>query len=58
MNTTVAVPETKSLLSSNEVVRLENVSVSYRVPSEYIGTFKEYIIRRMQGKLNTILSWR
>ena len=34
-----------------EVIRLENVSVSYRVPSERIRTFKEYMIRRLQGKV-------
>lgn len=51
MTIATASPETKTLLSSQEVVRLEKVSVSYRVPSEYIGTFKEYLIRRMQGKI-------
>lgn len=30
---------------------LENISVSYRVPSERIGTFKEYAIRLLQGKI-------
>lgn len=35
----------------DEVVRLEDVSVSYRVPSERIGTFKEYVIRRLQGQV-------
>ena len=30
---------------------LENVSVSYRIPSERIGTFKEYVIRLLQGKV-------
>lgn len=34
------------------VVRLENVSVRYRVPGERIGTFKEYAIRRVQGRLS------
>jgi ABC-type polysaccharide/polyol phosphate transport system ATPase subunit len=34
------------------VIHLENVSVRYRVPSERIGTFKEYIIRRIQGKVS------
>lgn len=34
-----------------EVIRLEDVSVSYRVPSERIGTFKEYVIRRLQGQV-------
>ena len=35
----------------DEVVRLEEVTVSYRVPSERIGTFKEYVIRRLQGRV-------
>lgn len=34
-----------------DVVRLEDVTVSYRVPSERIGTFKEYMIRRIQGRV-------
>jgi ABC-2 type transport system ATP-binding protein len=51
MTVTVAPVQTQSQLGSLEVVRLEGVSVSYRVPSEYIGTFKEYFIRRVQGKI-------
>ncbi len=34
------------------VIRLDAVSVRYRVPEERFGTFKEYIIRRIQGKVN------
>jgi len=34
-----------------EIVKIEDVSVSYRVPSERIGTFKEYAIRRLQGRV-------
>jgi ABC-2 type transport system ATP-binding protein len=30
---------------------LDSVSVRYRVPQERFGTFKEYIIRRIQGKV-------
>jgi ABC-2 type transport system ATP-binding protein len=33
------------------VIRLENVWVTYRAPSERIGSFKEYAIRWMQGKV-------
>jgi ABC-2 type transport system ATP-binding protein len=33
------------------VVRLEKVSVHYRVPSGGIATFKEYLIRKLQGKV-------
>lgn len=32
-------------------IKLENVSVQYRMPSERIGTLKEYVIRRIQGKV-------
>jgi ABC-type polysaccharide/polyol phosphate transport system ATPase subunit len=43
-----------------EVIRLEDASVFYRVPQERIGTFKEYVIRRLQGKVrhNTFLALR
>jgi ABC-2 type transport system ATP-binding protein len=33
------------------VVRLEDVSVRYRVPKERIGTFKEYAIRTLQRRV-------
>ena len=33
------------------VIRLENVSVRYRVPQEPIRSFKEYAIRRLQGQV-------
>jgi ABC-type polysaccharide/polyol phosphate transport system ATPase subunit len=36
---------------SENIIELENVSVKYRVPQEQIGTFKEYAIRLMQGKV-------
>jgi ABC-2 type transport system ATP-binding protein len=34
-----------------EVIRLENVHVRYRIPSERIMTFKEYVIRVLQGRV-------
>jgi ABC-2 type transport system ATP-binding protein/lipopolysaccharide transport system ATP-binding protein len=40
-----------------ETIRLENVSVRYRVPRERIGTFKEYLIRWMQGKVKHNTFW-
>jgi ABC-type polysaccharide/polyol phosphate transport system ATPase subunit len=46
-----------SLNSPEDVIRLENVSVRYRVPSERIGTFKEYMIRRIQGKIQHHVFW-
>jgi ABC-2 type transport system ATP-binding protein/lipopolysaccharide transport system ATP-binding protein len=33
------------------IIRLENVSVEYRIPSERIGTLKEYVIRWVQRKV-------
>ena len=33
------------------VIRLENVSVRYRLPEERIGTFKEYMIRVLQKRV-------
>lgn len=38
-------------ISPRDIIRLEKASVRYRVPQERIGTFKEYIIRRLQGKV-------
>ena len=35
----------------DQVIRLENVSVKYRVPQERYGTLKEYAIRWTQGKV-------
>jgi ABC-2 type transport system ATP-binding protein len=35
----------------NTAFFLENVSVSYHLPEEKIGTFKEYMIRLLQGKI-------
>jgi lipopolysaccharide transport system ATP-binding protein len=41
----------------DEVIRLENVSVRYRTPQERIGTFKEYAIRWLQGRLRMSDFW-
>jgi len=43
--------------AENEIIRLENVSVRYRLPSERIGTFKEYIIRLIQRKIRFNSFW-
>ena len=40
-----------------EIIRLEKVSVKYRLPSERIGTFKEYIIRFLQRKIRFHSFW-
>jgi len=40
-----------------EAVNLEAVSVRYRVPSERIGTFKEYMIRFLKRKIQMRTFW-
>lgn len=42
---------------SQPIIQLENVSVSYRLPSERIGTFKEYAIRKLQRKIKISKFW-
>jgi ABC-type polysaccharide/polyol phosphate transport system ATPase subunit len=37
--------------SKEEVIRLERVGVRYRIASERVATFKEYMIRRFQGQI-------
>ncbi len=39
------------------VVLLDQVSVRYRVPRERIGTFKEFAIRRLRGRLDYYEFW-
>jgi ABC-type polysaccharide/polyol phosphate transport system ATPase subunit len=39
------------LTTDQSIIELNNVSVRYRVPQEQIGTFKEYFIRLMEGKV-------
>jgi ABC-type polysaccharide/polyol phosphate transport system ATPase subunit len=42
---------------SIETVRLEKVGVCYRVSSERVSSFKEYVIRRAQGKITYREFW-
>jgi ABC-2 type transport system ATP-binding protein len=42
---------------SNAVITLADVSVRYRMPRERIGTFKEYLIRRIQRKVEYHTFW-
>lgn len=44
-------------LMNDEVIRLENVSVQYRVPHEQIGTFREYFIRLLQRRISYRTFW-
>lgn len=39
------------------MIQLDNVSVCYRLPKERIHSFKEYAIRRLQGKVNFHKFW-
>ena len=45
------------LAAPQPIIQLENVSVSYRLPSERIGTFKEYAIRKLQRKIKISKFW-
>ena len=42
---------------SDTVIFLKDVSVRYRVPSDSIKTFKEYLIRMVQGKIKHKSFW-
>jgi len=46
-----------SLLSGQEAICLEKVSVRYTAPNERVGTLKEYIIRRLQGEIHHESFW-
>lgn len=41
----------------DEIIRLEHISVRYSLPSERIGTFKEYVIRILQRKIRFNSFW-
>ena len=41
----------------NSAVFLNDISVQYRIPSESITTFKEYMIRLIQGKIKHRVFW-
>jgi ABC-2 type transport system ATP-binding protein len=51
------IQQRESLNTPEEVVHLEDISVRYRVPHERIGTFKEYMIRWIQGKIKYQTFW-
>ncbi len=44
-------------MNQNEAIQLENIGVCYRGPSERYVTFKEYAIRRLQGKVKHKEFW-
>ena len=43
--------------SPEVAIHMEDLSVRYRVPSEKVLTFKEYMIRRVQGKITHNVFW-
>jgi homopolymeric O-antigen transport system ATP-binding protein len=45
------------IIPQPEAIRLEKVSVRYTAPNERVGTFKEYIIRSLQGKIRHESFW-
>jgi ABC-type polysaccharide/polyol phosphate transport system ATPase subunit len=49
--------ETWVSTKGEEAIRLEDVGVRYRVPSERVLTFKEYMIRRFQGLITMRDFW-
>jgi ABC-2 type transport system ATP-binding protein len=50
-------PIEKAVINSDVAVHLEAVSVRYRVPSERVGTFKEYFIRRLKRQVKMRTFW-
>jgi ABC-2 type transport system ATP-binding protein len=52
-----APPLDSSGTSQDEIIRLESVSVQYRTPHERIGTFKEYFIQLVRGRIRFNTFW-
>jgi ABC-2 type transport system ATP-binding protein/lipopolysaccharide transport system ATP-binding protein len=44
-------------VTADTAIQLDGVSVQYRIPTEKIGTFKEFIIRYMQRKVSFTHFW-
>lgn len=44
-------------LAADVAIQLDNVSVRYRAPNERVSTFKEYMIRRLQGRIRHLYFW-
>ena len=52
-----AAPRAFSAALADPAIQLHGVSVRYRVPRERIESFKEYAIRRMQGRVDIAEFW-
>jgi len=57
LHTASDVNQENLIVGKGPVVKLDSISVRYRVPQERFGTIKEYIIRRFQGRVNKIDFW-
>ena len=57
MSETIQTMAPDQFISSQDVVHLENVCVRYRVPTDRIGTFKEYLIRTMKRQIQMRTFW-
>ncbi len=44
-------------MNNEAVIQIENVSVNYRLPTERIGSFKEYAIRKLQRRVKIENFW-
>ncbi len=61
MNSPIESESCMAIMSSSnqqdEIIRLDSISVRYNLPSERIGTFKEYAIRVLQRKIRFNAFW-
>lgn len=57
MSESAKIPDSSGKLAQGEALRLENVSVRYRVPDQRIRTFKEYMIRTLQRRVSHRTFW-
>ena len=53
----IANPENEQAISAQPMIILDNVAVKYRVPTERIGTFKEFAIRTLQRRVSYKSFW-
>jgi ABC-2 type transport system ATP-binding protein len=51
------VSQQPDVFAPDGLICVENVSVKYRIPSERIGTFKEFVIRLLQRKIQFQSFW-
>ena len=44
-------------MNNETVIQIDNISVNYRLPTERIGSFKEYAIRKLQRRVRIQDFW-